>query len=330
MKKTILFLFTFVTGLVVQGQSGFNFKGLVADGSGNPLVNATINVRIAIKEGNVTRWSEQHANVNTDANGIFSVVMGAGNKIGGTAATFDDIDWNATDMKYTVAVDSGNGYQTLITDEDFQGVPFAKMADKIRGVQDAVYVGATSGRKLQVTGPATSAELVEFRVTNVSYDLDVLQLVLPSGATNGDFIEANLGGSKVFGVSHVGAVFIDGGIKMNRNIRLYNGKVKRGNINNSDFLPVAWGSVDGQGNIDGNKSSNNFTVTKIGTGHYEITINGISDYSEVVVIANGSAFNYTGNVRSFISGNTKILVRNYDTSSNQHADGSFNFVAFKR
>jgi len=329
MKKTILFLFALVTGLAMQAQPGFNFKGLVADGSGNPLTNSLINVKITIKEGNSVRWQEEHAGVNTDAYGIFSVVMGAGNKIGGTAPAFDEIDWSPSNMNYSVEVDSGSGYQMLVSNEAFGSVPFAEMSEKIRGVQDAVYIGQSSGRKLQVTGNAVSTELVEFKVNNVAGGLDVLQLVLPAGATTGDFIEARLGVDQVFGVNRVGAVFIDGGIIMNRNIRLYGGKIKRGNSNNADFLPVAWGSVTSAGNIDGNKKSNNFTVTKVGTGKYEITINGITNYDEVTVVACPGFNNLGGNVRAFTD-SAKIYVRITNPLSNNYEDGYFNFVAFKR
>ncbi len=328
MKKTILFISLVVSGLLLNAQSGFNFKGLVADGSGNPLGNSVVNVKIAIHQGNTLRWKEEHAGVNTDAYGIFSVVIGTGTKLGGTAATFDDIDWSPNNMKYSVAVDSGSGYQNLINLEPLESVPFAKMADKIRGVQDAVYVGASSNRKLQVTGDATSTELVEFKVNNVASSLDVLQLVLPAGATTGDFIESRLGNHKVFGINYEGAVFIDGGIKMNKNIRLYTGKVKRGNTNNADFLPVAWGTVTSAGNIDGNKKSQNFTVTKTGTGVYEITINGITNYDEVTVVASGGINNSIGNVRAYTT-SSKIYVKVVNSSGNS-MNGSFSFVAFKR
>jgi len=131
MKKTILFLVAVLLSAMTYGQTanGFNFKALVTD-NGNPVANSIITVRVTFKAGSSVKWKETHANVHTDANGIFSVIMGEGTRVAGVAS-FDKVDWNVGNMNYTVEVNTGSGYHALVSNEYFKRVPYAKMAERL-------------------------------------------------------------------------------------------------------------------------------------------------------------------------------------------------------
>jgi len=88
--------------LAAQVPQGFNYQAIARDGS-NPIDNGTIDVQVSILtdtagfylgSGNYV-WEEQHTGVQTNAFGLFSLVVGTGPlKIQGTAASFAAIDWS--------------------------------------------------------------------------------------------------------------------------------------------------------------------------------------------------------------------------------------------
>ncbi len=322
MKTKFAFLFAFMLIWGVSqwsfAQEGFNFKGLVADASGNPLANQIITVRITIKQGTTIKWREVHNNVHTDAYGIFSVAMGEGNRVAGVA-TFDEVDWNNTSMNYSVEVDSGSGYQLLVSNEAFQYMPYAKMATKINGVQDKISIGASDSRKLYVSGPAdiNNEELAYFKATALDGGYDVLQLDVPSGSTaaDGDFIEMRNGYDIMFKINAEGEVFVK--------------KITRSSSSNMpDFLPLAWGTVRPNGTVFA--GSQNFTVNKTATGEYRISVTGYTSLSlnETTIIANLGAAAYTSFIRSFVQAG-EVFVKTTD-STGAPADREFNFVIFKK
>ncbi len=325
MKTKFAFLFAFMLIWGVSqwsfAQEGFNFKGLVADASGNPLANQIITVRITIKQGTTIKWREVHNNVHTDAYGIFSVAMGEGNRVAGVA-TFDEVDWNNTSMNYSVEVDSGSGYQLLVSNEAFQYMPYAKMATKINGVQDKISIGASDSRKLYVSGPAdiNNEELAYFKATALDGGYDVLQLDVPSGSTaaDGDFIEMRNGYDIMF--------------KINAEGEAYAKKITRSTLANSpDLLPYAWGSVQASGNTI-YAGSGNYTITRPSTGEYIIHLTGISNpsYNQFMVLASLELASLTPKfIQSYVSGAGQIKIRIYDDTGTPTSE-NFNFIIFKK
>ncbi len=129
MKKTtfwLALLFGFALSVFAQSD-GFHYKFLIFE-NGTALANSPVNIKFTIKDGSTVIWEEEHLSLMTDANGIASCYLGEGNKLSGTAATFNDIDWSA-DLTYNVDVNTGSGYTNLISGKPFKFVPKAKYAE---------------------------------------------------------------------------------------------------------------------------------------------------------------------------------------------------------
>jgi hypothetical protein len=312
MKKTILLIGIVFTTMFAYPQSGLNFKGLVTDNSGNPLANQVINVRMTVFEGNTARWQEEHAGVSTDAYGIFSVNMGEGTKVGGTQATFDEVNWNHNNMNYRVEINSGSGYQILVDHEPFKYVPYAKSAKKITGVQD----------KLGVGDMPIGIELVRFSRANMGSDYDVLDLEMTGSSSDyAQFIECNKNGVTKFKVNGNGDVYTAGNIDVD-------GKLHGTDSGDADMKAYIYGRIDWNGNIIFPASSSGFTAFKVATGQYRITFSnspGSSDSYMVIATAGHSQANI-GVSQS--SDDFEIYIRNIAT--NTYMDKSFNFVVYKK
>jgi hypothetical protein len=82
-KFTGLFLAAFfltISSVIAQAPLGFNYQGVALTNAGTPVSNKVISLRIALIESQqlgTTRFQETH-NVNTDAYGQFSVIIGNG------------------------------------------------------------------------------------------------------------------------------------------------------------------------------------------------------------------------------------------------------------
>jgi hypothetical protein len=109
----------------------------------------------------------------------------------------------------------------------------------------------------------------------------------------------------------------------------FGNEVNRSNTSNADLLPIAYGSIDANGNIL-TSNSGNFILFKLGIGIYEI---GFTDgfnslnFTVVSTLASGpgeiSASNaFTG------SSPGKFKVKTYN-SSGVAVDKDFNFVVYK-
>jgi len=318
MKRLITFAFSLVFVGAVFAQDGFNFKGLVTDANGNPLSNTSIDVRATIREGTTTVWDEVHSNVQTDQYGIFSIIMGEGTRNGGTATNFNDIDWNNPDMKYLIQVDAGNGFQTLVMNELFKYVPYAKVANKVNGVQDKISVGLDDGRKLYVEGDAYSWELVRFKLTNASSSEDVLDLEIDQAPSSGlaQFIECNVGAITYFKVDSNGDIFTMG-------------EIHGFDSNDADMKAYIYGNVAANGSIVGYASTTGFTVTKTGTGVYEVYFTNSPGDAHVYIV-----------VASLVGGTGAAFLNSYQyadhftiytfDASGSAADHPFNFVVYKK
>ncbi len=126
MKKVIFLLATLVTYFGFSQSEGFNYKLLITD-NGNAVTDP-VNVKISIKENGTLIWQEEHTGVQPDENGIAVVYVGEGSRTGGSASTFDDIDWS-TSKTYDVEIDTGNGYNQMVSGAPFKFVPKAKFAE---------------------------------------------------------------------------------------------------------------------------------------------------------------------------------------------------------
>ncbi|MGB4293082.1 MAG: tail fiber domain-containing protein [Bacteroidales bacterium] len=133
MRTKFLFLFVFIMSswLFILGQvpQGFNYQAIARDGSGNPIVNTAMPVRITIQSeltGGTVFWQELHSSITTNDFGMFTLVVGQGTRQGGTANTFDEIDWTVTPKYIKTEIDY-NGWKEMGVSQ-LWSVPYANVS----------------------------------------------------------------------------------------------------------------------------------------------------------------------------------------------------------
>ncbi len=316
MKKIIGLIISSLTAFAMYSQ-GFNYKALITD-NGNPLSNQPVNVKFTVLDGGATVYSEEHAGVSTDAHGILSVNIGEGNPLTGN---FSNVNFRRS-LSLKVEVDTGSGYQDFGT-EDFKYVPYAKVADKLN-VTDKVHIGANSaaGEKLFVMADPSGVDLVEFYLQNASNANDVLQLTMdaPTSGT-AQFIEAyTTGTGTVFRLNHDGSIEMDGDLTIG-------GKIKTSTAGNTDLKAYVYGEVFSDGTIASGNSSSGFTVQKISTGKYKITLTGVSGFTYLPIV---SALQGGGGEIATYEPHSGYFYVYITDDSGTLEDSHFSFVVFKK
>jgi hypothetical protein len=125
--------------LVVKAQAppnAFNYSAVARNSAGQPIATATIGIQISILKTSPTgasQYSENHF-VNTDAFGLFNLVIGAGALQSGSMTT---IDWSIDNYYLKVGMDSAGGTNFLTMGTmQLLSVPYAlhaKTAESIVG-----------------------------------------------------------------------------------------------------------------------------------------------------------------------------------------------------
>ena len=131
-KITGLFLAAFlltISSVIAQAPLGFNYQGVALTNAGTPVSNKVISLRIALIESQqlgATRFQETH-NVNTDAYGQFSVIIGNGQA---TTGKMSDIQWSKFPyyMKVELDLNGGTAYVFVGTSQ-LLSVPYALYAN---------------------------------------------------------------------------------------------------------------------------------------------------------------------------------------------------------
>lgn len=125
--------------LVVNAQTppnAFNYSAVARNAAGQPIATTTIGIQITILKtspAGVSQYSENHF-VNTDAFGLFNLVIGAGAVQSGSMST---IDWSNDNYYLKVGMDAAGGtnFLTMGTTQ-LLSVPYAlhaKTAESIVG-----------------------------------------------------------------------------------------------------------------------------------------------------------------------------------------------------
>ena len=133
MKKIILLLTLSLSllTLVVNAQTppnAFNYSAVARNAAGQPIATTTIGIQITILKTSPTgasQYSENHF-INTDAFGLFNLVIGAGAVQSGSMAT---IDWSNDNYYLKVGMDAAGGTNFLIMGTtQLLSVPYAMYA----------------------------------------------------------------------------------------------------------------------------------------------------------------------------------------------------------
>jgi len=123
-KNLLLIIALFFSTLMMFGQvpQRIDFQAMARDGSGNPLINQNVSLRLSIMEGSTTVYSEVHA-VTTDDYGLFTVAIGEGTPISGD---FTAIDWSTGNQKVKVEIDPNGGSSFVyMGTSNLASVPYA-------------------------------------------------------------------------------------------------------------------------------------------------------------------------------------------------------------
>ena len=151
-----LFLILSVNAQIPQG---FNYQAVVRDDAGLPVASASLQVRLTILSDTLTNvivWEELHNPVQTNPNGVFSLVAGAGvRQTASQVATFGAIDWGVPALYLRTSVYYLNQWRPMGTSR-LWSVPYAMTAGDLSG----------SLKRLEVTGEASVNDDALFEVKN--------------------------------------------------------------------------------------------------------------------------------------------------------------------
>ncbi|MFT3908547.1 MAG: hypothetical protein QM737_03930 [Ferruginibacter sp.] len=132
MKKNIFLIVLILTCsrlVFAQAPQGLNYQAVAYNGSGVPVTNQLLGVRLSILDGSATGtlvYQETQAPT-TDNTGLFSIVIGNGTVVSGT---FNTINWGNGSkwLKTEIDIAGGTSYVVMGTTQ-FMSVPYALYAN---------------------------------------------------------------------------------------------------------------------------------------------------------------------------------------------------------
>ena len=144
MRKLLTLLFLFVSMVVFSQNNGINFQGIGRNSSGAVLASTKLTLRFTVLQVSETGTIEyiESKEVLTNAQGIFSTVIGDGTQISKTG-NFSDINWKINPKFLKVEMDPAGGTSFIAMGTTrLQSVPFAYYAngvnaDNVDGVLSA-------------------------------------------------------------------------------------------------------------------------------------------------------------------------------------------------
>ena len=284
MKNIVSNLFIVITltilSLNVKGQStkppdGIIFQAVASDAEGNPAVNRTIYVKTAIIQSSPKGKEvyNESFKVNASSNGVFTIVIGKGNRTSGFIS-IGDIDWTKgpyfLNLKAavepsipTASWNAENEYIDMGTSQ-FWSVPFAQFAGKVTDLDKKVNIADTSNMLH-------------------NYLIGIQNAVPYTGA----ILDVNLGTKKLT----VNGLYVDqSSVKISNILNIL------GAVTNIDNLLNVKGAV---------KFENIFRVAGVTNLDNDLNVNGIGNFANNVNVNGITNLDNNLNVRgSVIFGNT--------------------------
>jgi hypothetical protein len=190
MKKIMFFLFSGVAvvlnlyTVMAQAPQGFTYQALVTNSSGSPIANTTMDVKIAILSDPVLPvyvWEEQQS-VTTNGSGVFSLTVGQGTKLQGSATSFSSISWTASPLYIRTQVFFQGSWKMMGTAR-LWSVPFSLVS--------AAAEGLSSGARLEVVSSDDASQEPLFEVkrkdgqTVFAVYSDAVNVFLPNSSVKG-------------------------------------------------------------------------------------------------------------------------------------------------
>jgi hypothetical protein len=118
---------------------GINYQAVAQNAQGIEITSANLGVRFSIllnDPNGILEWQETH-NVTTSNFGLFTAIIGQGNRTDGTATVFDSIHWGSGTHYLRVEINFGSGYLDLGTTQ-MTAVPYALYADKAGNAMNSI------------------------------------------------------------------------------------------------------------------------------------------------------------------------------------------------
>ena len=131
MKRTLLTILSVLFCAITFAQSvpqGINYQAVARDASGAVLMNQALTIQFSVISDITTSavsWQETHI-VTTNDYGLYTAIIGQGTATSvGSSASFDVIDWGASNHLLKVEVDYGGGIFVDMGTTAFMSVPYA-------------------------------------------------------------------------------------------------------------------------------------------------------------------------------------------------------------
>jgi hypothetical protein len=186
-------------GLYAQSPQGFNYQAVARDAAGELVANKSLQIRATIysgSSGSNLEYQETHG-VATNANGLFSLIVGEGSPGSGQ---FSTLKWGDKNHHLQIEVDAGNGY-VVMGKIQLQSVPYALFAANTGSVDDADADSTNELQTLSITGnkiSLTDGGSVDLPVDNDNSATNEIQTLGISGNT----ISLSNGGSVALPVNN--------------------------------------------------------------------------------------------------------------------------------
>lgn len=202
MKRLPFFLLMLIAVIAkAQAPKSFTYQGVARDASGNVLVNKTIGLRLSILDASASVYTETFS-VNTNANGMFSALIGNGAPVSGNFFTINWAQGSSSMKELKVEMDAAGGTSYVhMGTTSFYSVPYALVSDKATQMtlDDLTNVNAASpsvDQVLQWNGsawvPSSSATTVQTNATLSGSGSSASPLKIASqDATSGQVLQWN-------------------------------------------------------------------------------------------------------------------------------------------
>jgi hypothetical protein len=187
----VAFVFTITASQsFAQTTNGIFFQAVARDNFSNPAKDRKIFVQSSIIQSTPTGTkvlTEEHQ-ANTDATGVFSISLGNGVRVGGTASGLNTIDWSKgpfyLNLKVAITPIGGNSswdYNKEWVDmgtTSFGAVPFALYSASSAKVDDKLNINDTT-TMLKVYAKAMAVKTLETAVASKLTAADTLTMLAP-------------------------------------------------------------------------------------------------------------------------------------------------------
>jgi hypothetical protein len=307
-----------------------NYQAVVRNASGDIRANENVQFEFELLQGSATGtvvYTETHDTITNDY-GLISVIIGKGT----TADVFEDIDWASGPYFIKVSVDG-----TEMGTSQLVSVPYALHAQTV--AEEDTSLWSENGTDIYYNsgnvGVGTTTPNVALQVNTASGT----SYARISDATNTD------GGLRV-GLNGTGEAYIlndnankglnigtegsfDVSIDQDGNA-VFREKVMHNSVGTAHLLPVAYGLINANGTRNDTYSTNNFTVSKLGTGSYRIAIDGYDSYPFIpmAIVYGGNSGGVVASI-SLIGSDGTFDIYCHDTSTDAAIDIIVMFVAYR-